>query len=211
MQILERLLALLGLIALAPVLLVIALAVVVSDGLPVIFRQTRIGRNGRPFMMYKFRSMRNSAPGAAITASGDARITRVGSILRRFKLDEFPQLFNVLKGDMSLIGPRPELPKFVDLTDPVWQAVLRARPGITDVATLAFRNEEELLATAADPEQFYREAVLPRKLALNRDYIDARSPISDLRLLFMTLRFSFAPAGHDPERILHAFGMRSRT
>jgi lipopolysaccharide/colanic/teichoic acid biosynthesis glycosyltransferase len=185
----------------SPLLLLIAAAVRCQDGGPAFFRQERIGRGGRPFRLWKFRTMRAGRSGAVITRSGDHRITRVGAVLRAYKLDELPQLWNVLRGDMSLIGPRPEVPCFVDQGNPVWQAVHSVRPGITDLATLVFRDEERILAAFADPERGYRETVLPAKLALNLQYLERRSALRDLKLLVLTVRYSFLPAGFDPERV----------
>src|SRR5207249_11392098 len=119
--------------------------------------------------------MRSGLRGVRITASTDERITRVGGVLRRYKLDELPQLWNVARGDMSLVGPRPEVPDFVDMSVPIWRRVLSVKPGITDVTTLAYRHEEELLAGVADPEKHYREVILPAKLDLNAQYIRKRS------------------------------------
>jgi lipopolysaccharide/colanic/teichoic acid biosynthesis glycosyltransferase len=196
--------ALLLLVLAAPLMAAIALAVKLQDGGPVLFRQERIGRLGKPFTLLKFRSMTMSRPGAAITASGDRRVTPLGRVLRAYKLDELPQLWNVLRGEMSLIGPRPEVPCFVNAGDPVWQAVHRVRPGITDLATLVYRDEERILAGYDDPERAYREAVLPAKLALNLQYIERRSASRDLKLLALTVRYSLIPRGFDPERVREA-------
>jgi lipopolysaccharide/colanic/teichoic acid biosynthesis glycosyltransferase len=177
----------------SPLLLLIAIAVAAESGLPILFRQIRVGRHGRPFSLLKFRSMRQRNSGLRITATGDPRMTGVGRFLRRYKLDELPQLWNVLRGDMSFLGPRPEVPEYVDLESPAWQSVLSVRPGITDVATLLYRNEEELLARSADPDAFYRHHVLPAKLALNVDYIGMRSPWHSAKVLFLSGLYSFAP------------------
>jgi lipopolysaccharide/colanic/teichoic acid biosynthesis glycosyltransferase len=198
------------LIAAAPLMFLLAMAVKVQDGGPVFFRQRRLGYNGRPFTLWKFRSMDSGTRGAAITASGDRRITRVGRFLRRYKLDELPQLWNVLRGDMSLIGPRPEVPGFVDGDNPMWRKVHGVRPGITDLATLVYRDEERILAGFSDPERGYRDAVLPAKLALNVEYIERRSLGRDLKLLALTVRYSFVRAGFDPERIRHTILPRNR-
>ena len=201
----DRVAAGLGLLVLAPIFALCALAVLLDDGFPVFFRQSRVGRNGRPFWLLKFRSMRNGASGSQITAGGDRRITRVGAILRKYKLDELPQLVNVLVGEMSLIGPRPEVSRFVNLEDPIWQAVLAVRPGISDLATLVYRDEEELLAGAADPEQYYRERILPEKLGLNLRYLGVRTFWQDIVLILLTLRYAFVRTGYDPQRILERF------
>lgn len=190
-----------GLLLLIPVGLGIAVAIVLESGRPVFFTQVRIGRDGRPFSLWKFRSMVTSNAGAQITSSGDKRITRVGRIIRKYKLDELPQLWNVLRGDMNLIGPRPEVPRYVNLDDPAWKAVLSVRPGITDLATLVYRNEEEILASAADSEQCYREKVLPEKLNLNREYLRCRTFGTDLKLLGLTVLYSFAPGGFEAAEI----------
>ena len=203
----ERLLALAGLVALAPVLLAVAAAIALDDGFPVVYRQSRVGRNGASFLLVKFRSMRRGSGGVRITASGDARLTRCGDFLRRYKLDELLQLWNVVKGDMSLIGPRPEVAEFVDSTDPVWRAVLAVRPGITDLASLVYRNEEEVLAAASDRVRHYREVVLPAKLALNLEYLRRRSLWLDVKLICLTARYSLLPSGFDPERIKRAFSI----
>jgi lipopolysaccharide/colanic/teichoic acid biosynthesis glycosyltransferase len=194
-----------GLVLLLPVFAVLALAIVLDDGPPVLFRQTRIGRGGRPFRLWKFRTMRVGSRGRAITAAGDHRVTRVGAALRKWKLDELPQLFNVLVGDMSLVGPRPEVPEFVEPDSPVWDAVLKVRPGITDLATLFYRSEERLLGAARDPVAFYRETVLPAKLRLNLKYMASRSFAQDLRLIWLSIRYSLFPAGFDAERIRRSF------
>lgn len=181
-----------GLLVFSPALAVAALAVWWEDGFPILFRQTRVGVGGQPFTLLKLRSMRNTA-GTAITAGGDSRVTRSGRFLRQYKLDELPQLWNVLRGDMSLIGPRPEVPKFVDVTDPVWRQVLSVRPGITDLASLLYRDEESLLAGAADPELQYRNTILPRKLAIAAQGVRQRSLWGDVKILVFTVLSSFFP------------------
>lgn len=194
-----------GLPLLSPLLASIALAIHLDDGSPVFFGQTRIGRNGKRFRICKFRTMRADATGPSITAYGDGRVTRVGAVLRRFKLDELPQLFNVLNGDMSVVGPRPEVPEYVQQDATVWQKVLGVRPGITDVATLVFRNEEELLAAAGDTQSVYRERILPAKLALNLDYLASRTLWTDLKLILMTIYYSLLPRGFKPELVQRTF------
>ncbi|MDZ4796644.1 MAG: sugar transferase [Bryobacteraceae bacterium] len=197
----ERPLCMAGLVLLSPVLAAVAVAVALEDGRPVLFRQVRAGRNGSPFNLLKFRSMRVTGAGTRVTASGDSRITRTGRILRKFKLDELPQLWNVVRGDISLIGPRPEVPAFVDLADPAWREVLEVRPGITDLATLVFRNEEQILGAHSDPEYAYRRQILPAKLQLNLLYIRHRSLLTDLRLLAMTIYLSLMPDHFDSGQI----------
>ncbi len=179
--------AALGLLALAPVLLLAAIWVKLDSPGPALFRQTRVGRFGVPFSIHKFRTMRVE-PGAAITVGADPRITRSGHVLRQTKLDELPQLWDVLRGAMSLVGPRPELPRYVELYPAeLRERVLAVRPGITDPASLAFSHEAELLAAAADPEREYREVVLPAKLQLSADYAARASLATDMRLIFATL------------------------
>ncbi len=200
-----------GLIAAAPVMALSAAAVALEDGRPVLFRQTRIGRDGRPFVMLKFRSMRQAQAGTSVTAGGDARVTRGGRFLRKYKLDELPQLWNVLRGDMSLIGPRPEVPKFVDLSEPLWKTVLSVRPGITDLASLYYRHEEGMLAGAADPEAHYRRVILPEKLRIAAGGVERKSIGNDLKILIYTVLCSFFPGRFDQTRVSKALSQRSTT
>lgn len=196
-----------GLALLVPVFLAVAGIILWNDGWPIFFSQWRVGRRGRFFRMWKFRTMRACSNGAVITAAGDRRVTRVGGVLRRYKLDELPQLYNVLKGEMSLVGPRPEVPECVQLEAPIWQAVLQAPPGITDPASLLYRDEEKLLSSAGDIVEVYRTTILPRKLALNLRYMQARSFWKDLRLICLTLRYSLFPAHFDPDHVARKFGL----
>jgi len=181
-------LSLVGLIVLAPVLLLAALAVRLSSRGPILYRQQRVGRNFRLFPILKFRSMVVDADkiGAQITAGRDPRITRVGALLRKTKIDELPQLWNVLVGDMSLVGPRPEVPKYVELFRADYETLLLIRPGITDLASVEFRDESELLGQSADPERTYIETILPRKIELARQYLRTMSLRHDLAILFRT-------------------------
>ncbi|PTT88520.1 sugar transferase [Pelomonas sp. HMWF004] len=177
----------LGLLLLLPVLLSVATWVRLDSPGPALFRQTRVGRLGRPFTIHKFRTMRVEA-GAAITVGVDPRITRAGRWLRASKLDELPQLWDVLRGAMSLVGPRPELPRYVALYPAdLREQVLAVRPGITDPASLAFSHEAELLAAASDPEREYREVILPAKLKLSAAYAAQASLWTDLQLILRTL------------------------
>jgi lipopolysaccharide/colanic/teichoic acid biosynthesis glycosyltransferase len=195
-----------GLLLLSPVLAGIALVILSDDGAPVFFTQTRVGRKGKPFRIWKFRTMRSGSRGSVITAAGDDRITRVGARLRKYKLDELPQLFNVFKGDMSLVGPRPEVPEHVRVEAAEWQTVLHVRPGITDLATLVYRDEERILGASGDPDTFYRESVLPAKLLLNIAYLVSRSFLLDLKLIFLTIRSSLFAESLDPDLIVRMFG-----
>jgi lipopolysaccharide/colanic/teichoic acid biosynthesis glycosyltransferase len=170
-------------------LLGIALWIRLDSPGPALFRQERVGRHGKPFRIHKFRTMRTDAPGLPLTVGQDARITRAGRWLRSRRFDELPQLIDVLKGDMSLVGPRPEVPRYVAHYPPALrEQVLSVRPGITDPASLAHLDEDALLARAADPERAYVEQVLPAKLALAADYAAAATLASDLRILLRTLR-----------------------
>lgn len=186
-------LATLGLLLLAPLLLLVAAAIKLDSPGPVLFRQVRVGRHGRPFRIRKFRTMQHRNAGSQITVGEDARITRVGRALRRAKLDELPQLIDVLAGTMSLVGPRPEVPRYVALYPPaVRDKVLSVRPGMTDIASIEFRDESALLARAADPEHEYVHVVMPRKLALAQEYVDRASLATDARLILRTLGVLFA-------------------
>lgn len=180
-----------GLILLSPFLLLIAVAVKVASAGPVIYRARRVGRYGRNFDLLKFRSMTvSSSPGAAVTRAGDPRVTPIGRILRASKLDELPQLINVLRGDMSLVGPRPEDPRYTALYDDEQRQVLNVRPGITSAASILYRDEEGML-TAADWERQYVEQVMPEKLRIDLEYLRRRTFASDLALIARTIAAVF--------------------
>jgi lipopolysaccharide/colanic/teichoic acid biosynthesis glycosyltransferase len=190
-----------GLFLLSPLLVVIAFMIWVCDGFPVLFRQSRVGKNGREFILFKFRTMSLPAPGieAAFDAGDTKRVTRLGSFLRKTKLDELPQLWNVLMGDMSFVGPRPEVRKWVDAYPDRWAQVHQVKPGITDPASIYFRNEEDLLAKSEDPKAFYYEHILPQKLDLYIQYVKTQSFRGDVFLIFKTILAVFLPgyfAGH---------------
>ncbi len=172
-----------------PLLLLIALAIWIDDPGPVFYRQVRVGRNGKTFRIFKFRSMVMDADkkGLAITVGRDSRITRVGAVLRKTKLDELAQLLNVFLGQMSFVGPRPEVPKYVELYTPYQRQVLLVRPGITDYASIAYRNENDLLAGAPNPETMYIEQIMPDKIELNMKYLREISPLADIRLILKTI------------------------
>jgi lipopolysaccharide/colanic/teichoic acid biosynthesis glycosyltransferase len=201
----DRTAALLGLFLSWPLWLLVSLAILLEDGSPVFFRQTRMGQNGKAFQLLKFRSMLSKHRGTRITSANDMRFTRVGRLLRRYKVDELPQLWNVLRGDMSLVGPRPELPDFVDLSAPAWQVVLSAKPGITDLATLIYRNEEQLLATSSEPERYYCEVLLPDKLSLSRQFLETSNFYIELELIGWSAICSFFPRCFDADRIRQHF------
>ena len=192
----DRIAALVGLIILSPLLVVVGAAVALTSPGPVVFVQERVGRGGRPFRLVKFRTMTVAPPtpnGRQVTVGGDRRITRVGAWLRRYKLDEIPQLVNVLAGQMRLVGPRPEVPRYVAHYAPDQRRVLDVPPGITDIATLYYRNEEAELAGQADPERHYIDVILPRKLALNQAYLDHRTLLGDLSVIVRTALVSVSP------------------
>jgi lipopolysaccharide/colanic/teichoic acid biosynthesis glycosyltransferase len=201
----ERIAAGAGLVATSPLLAACALAIRIESRGPILFRQVRMGVHGRPFVLLKLRSMRSASSGTSITAGGDSRITKVGRLLRDYKLDELPQLWNVLRGDMNFIGPRPEVPEYVDFCDARWRAVLSVPPGITDLASLVFRHEERLLADCSDVETFYRECLLPRKLEISAHYALTRSTLSDIRLIALTIRHAFLRTELNHNKIARQF------
>ena len=187
----DLLLAAIGLVLLSPLLLAIAAWIKLDSAGPVFFRQERVGRFGVPFRIHKFRTMVSDAPaiGLPLTVGADPRITRAGAVLRRAKLDELPQLLDVLQGTMSLVGPRPEVPRYVALYPPALrEQVLAVRPGITDPVSIAFRDEAALLARAADPEREYTQVILPQKLAHAARYAQTATLATDLGVLLRTLR-----------------------
>jgi len=177
-----------GLLILSPFLLLIVVAIKLDSAGPLFYRAQRIGKEGAGFKLFKFRTMVVDADkhGPGITTAGDNRVTRVGRFLRRTKLDEFPQLINVLRGDMSLVGPRPEDPRYVALYTPAQRRVLHVRPGITSAASLTYRHEEQLLS-GTDWETVYRTQVMPRKLAIDLEYLAKRTLFSDLNLILRTV------------------------
>lgn len=175
-----------GLLLLSPLFCAIAVAIKFDDGGPVFYAQDRVGKNFRRFRVYKFRSMVAGADrDGLLTAAGDARLTRLGRLLRRYKLDELPQLFNVLKGDMQLVGARPEVERYVEMFRPQYAVILQDRPGVTDPATLAYRREDQVLSSSR-AEQQYVEEILPAKLRLSLDYQRQRSFLSDVGILLRT-------------------------
>ena len=185
--------SLFGLLLLSPVILCIAVWVKCDSKGPIFYRQVRVGKDGREFKLLKFRSMRMGADRAGLLTLGDRdpRVTRSGFWLRKTKLDELPQLFNVLVGDMSLVGPRPEVPKYVALYTPEQREILSVRPGITDAASVEMRNEAELMAQQADPEGYYVNVQIPLKIKLAKEYIAQQSLLSDLKLIVRTIGVMF--------------------
>lgn len=180
----------LGLIALSPLFLVLAVWIKADSKGPVFYRQTRVGRGNKDFRLFKFRSMRpDSDKLGLITVGGhDPRVTRSGYYIRKYKLDEFPQLINVFRGEMSLVGPRPEVRKYVDMYTPEQLRVLDVRPGITSLASIRYRNENEILANAEDPNQCYIEKIMPEKIAIDMEYVDKANLVTDMRLIFSTFK-----------------------
>jgi lipopolysaccharide/colanic/teichoic acid biosynthesis glycosyltransferase len=179
--------SLVGLILTAPLIGFSAFAILVTSPGPVIFRQERVGLRGRTFILYKLRTMRTGIGGPQVTANQDPRVTFVGRLLRKTKIDELPELFNVIKGDMALVGPRPEVPRYVNTQDPLWKLVLESRPGITDPVTLQLRNEETLLAgVSGNPESFYLNTLQPFKLKGYLEYRSRRNWWSDVKVLTNT-------------------------
>ena len=187
-RIFDLIAALLGLILLLPVLLIVGILIVLDSPGPVFYLGDRIGKDGKPFKIFKFRTMVINADqmGSALTHGGDPRVTRVGRVLRQWKMDELPQLINVLRGEMSIVGPRPESPGYVEHYTPEQRQVLGAKPGITGLTQIKFRHEESLLNQYKDRERAYIDTIMPYKLALDLEYIKAQSFVVDLGLIFQT-------------------------
>lgn len=187
-NIFDRVTAFVGLLVLWPVLLVVAVLIRCRmPGGPVIFRQQRVGRNGRLFTMYKFRSMTVGHGGSSVSVAGESRITPLGAVLRRYKLDELPELWNVLIGDMSFVGPRPDVPGYADRLEGEERLILKLRPGITGPASLKYAHEEDLLATVEDPQRYNDEVIFPDKVRINLDYYYHHTFIGDIKLIFQTI------------------------
>jgi lipopolysaccharide/colanic/teichoic acid biosynthesis glycosyltransferase len=193
-RITDFLISLSGLIILSPLFLIIAILIKIESSGPVFFRQVRVGKDETIFRIYKFRTMlidsENNGP--KVTIKDDKRITPLGQYLRKYKLDELPQLINVLSGEMSLVGPRPEVPKFAELyPTPIKKIVFSVRPGITDPASIIFKNENELLTQTSDPENYYTENIMPAKLKYYVEYIENRNLLLDFSIIFRTLKSVF--------------------
>ena len=188
----DRSMALIGLICLWPVLLVVAILIKVKmPGGPVLFTQHRIGKDGKLFTMYKFRSMTMSHSGSSISVAGESRITPLGAVLRKYKLDELPELWNVLIGDMSFVGPRPDVPGYADSLQGEDRLILKLRPGITGPASLKYANEEEILATVNDPIKYNDEIIFPDKVRINLNYYYHHTFLGDINLIFQTIFRSY--------------------
>jgi len=185
----DLVMAFLGILLFFPLLLLVALLIKLDSPGPIFFRQERIGKGFRPFLIYKFRTMVHDAPrkGGSITVGADPRITRLGRILRKTKLDELPQLFNILRGEMSFVGPRPEVRQYVELFRQDYEEILQVRPGITDLASLTYRHEADILGRAEHPEKEYVQSILPNKIRLAKEYLRRSSLFFDVTLICKTL------------------------
>lgn len=179
----------LSLILLLPAFIITGLLIKVNDGGSILFKQKRVGKNGKIFTLYKFRTMANSgfAEKGSFEPGNTSRVTSVGHILRKLKLDELPQLLNVLKGEMSLVGPRPEIKKWTEIHREKWVIIHSIKPGMTDNASIEFRNEEEILSRSRNPEEIYSEIILPRKLEFYIDYVSKNSLFGDIKILLRTI------------------------
>lgn len=188
-RIFDFLLSLFGVIILSPIFIIVSIAIKLDSKGSILFLQKRVGRYGKEFNIYKFRTMVTDAEklGKQITVGKDNRITRVGAFLRKFKIDELPQLFNVLKGDMSLVGPRPEVPKYVALYNEEQRKVLDIRPGITDMASLRYKDENDILGKVDNPEEYYINVIMKDKLNLNLEYIEKSNVFFDIYLILKTI------------------------
>jgi len=182
-------LSLFGLIILLPFMLIIAILIKIDSKGPVFFKQIRVTKNGKEFKIFKYRTMRvGSDKYSQITVGKDGRITKIGSFLRKYKLDEIPQLINVLIGDMSLVGPRPEVPKYVALYTDEQKEILKVRAGITDYASIEFSDENDLLASEEEPEKAYIEKIMPKKIELNKKYLSEVSILTDIKIILLTIK-----------------------
>lgn len=185
----DFILSLLGIIILSPIFIIVSIIIKIDSSGPILFLQKRVGKNGEEFNIYKFRTMVNNAEklGKQITVGKDNRITKSGRFLRKFKIDELPQLFNVLNGDMSLVGPRPEVPKYVALYNEQQKKVLEVRPGITDLASLRYKDENDILGKVDNPEEYYINVIMRDKLNLNLEYIEKSNIFFDIYLILKTI------------------------
>ena len=188
-RIFDIILSLFGLMILFPFMLIIAILIKLDSKGPVFFKQIRVTKNGREFKIFKYRTMRvGSDKYSQITVGKDNRITKIGAFLRKYKLDEIPQLINVLIGDMSLVGPRPEVPKYVALYTDEQKEILKVRAGITDYASIEFSDENDLLASEEDPEKAYIEKIMPKKIELNKKYLSEISILTDIKIILLTIK-----------------------
>lgn len=193
-RILDVFFSLIGIILLSPLFLLIAIWIKLDDATgQVLYKQQRIGRYGKPFSLFKFRSMRTGSDKESLLtfSEGDSRITNSGRFIRRYKIDELPQLFNVLLGQMSIVGPRPEVKKYVDLYSDEQRNILNVRPGITDIASITYYNENKILEVQPEPERFYIQHIMPDKIKLNQHYINSPSVGNYFRIIFLTIKALF--------------------
>ncbi|MDU5107134.1 sugar transferase [Clostridium sp.] len=188
-RIFDFLVSLVGIIILSPIFIIVSIAIKIDSRGSILFLQKRVGKDGKEFNIYKFRTMVTDAEklGKQITIGNDSRITKVGAFLRKFKIDELPQLFNVLLGDMSLVGPRPEVPKYVALYNDEQKKVLSIRPGITDMASLRYKDENDILGKVENPEEYYINVIMKDKLSLNLEYIEKSNVFFDIYLIVKTI------------------------
>ena len=182
--------SLIGLIILSPLIFIISILIIIDSKGGIFYKQKRVGKNNKDFYLIKFRTMKTGADkqGLLTVGSKDSRITKVGFFLRKHKLDELPQLINILKGDLSFVGPRPEVRKYIELYDERQKQVLKVKPGLTDYASLEYINESEILSKTANPEKFYIEKIMPAKLELNLKYINESGIKTDMKIIYKTLR-----------------------
>lgn len=184
----DRVAALIGLLCIWWLLIIVAIIIKIKmPGGPAIFKQTRIGRHGKPFTMYKFRTMTVNHSGSSVSVAGESRITPLGAVLRKYKIDELPELWNVLIGDMSFVGPRPDVPGYADMLQGEDRLILKLRPGITGPASLKYKNEEEILAQVDDPQRYNDEVIYPDKVRINLDYYYHHSLVGDIKLIIQTV------------------------
>ncbi|WP_300385760.1 sugar transferase [Clostridium sp.] len=188
-RVFDFIVSLFGVVIISPLLLIVSIAIKIDSKGNILFLQKRVGKKEKPFYIYKFRTMVTDAEklGKQITVGDDIRITKVGTFLRKYKIDELPQLLNVLKGDMSLVGPRPEVPRYVELYTKEEKKVLDIRPGITDLASLRYKDENDILGKVENPEEYYINVIMKDKLKLNLEYIEKSNIIFDISLIFKTI------------------------
>jgi len=189
----DLILSFIGLLIIVPILFLITILIKISSSGPVFYKQVRVGKNNKDFKIFKFRTMHlNADKKGLLTVGGrDPRVTSIGYYLRKFKLDELPQLINVFKGDMSFVGPRPEVRQFVNLYSEIQKKVLNVKPGITDLASIEFRNENEILSKEEDPNQYYIDNIMPKKLEINLKYINQRNLLKDFVVIIKTIKVIF--------------------
>ncbi len=189
-RLIDILFSIAALIVLSPVIVIISLIIFFQSGSPIFFYQERVGKNWRKFKIIKFRTMIKNAHniGPKISTNDDSRVTKAGRFLRKYKLDELPQLFNILKGDMSIVGPRPEIPKFVNVFSNEYSEILKIKPGLSDYAALIYSNEASLIEPSHNPEEYYKSEILPQKIKLYKRYIEEMGFLTDIKIIFLTIK-----------------------